>query len=930
MEFIADFHVHSKYSRATSRDMDVKHLAEWAKLKGITLMGTGDFTHHLWLEELKHNLEEIGNGLYKYQDIYFVLTAEVSSIYSKKGKGYRIHNLIFSPSFKTTDKINEALGRRGNLASDGRPILGVDAEEIARIVFDIDENCMIVPAHIYTPWFSLFGSMSGFDKIEDCFEKQTPKIFAVESGLSSDPQMSWRLSALDRFSIISNSDSHCVHPDTSIFTANGKPVMIKKLGLPKILNIDFAGNLKQIKSNASKLHKLPSPPTLYKIATRTKEIVTTPEHRFFMLENEEIIEKKASELKKGDLVACLRRISGKGKSAKLPFFSIDHGLKITPKGIDCLREIRLKNKRTQKDIGRYIGVKEDCIWIFEKHKIKTPKESFIDKYCDYLGIHKSWFKGAFLKCTAPLEKFPKFSNENFCKILGYVLGDGGIETSGGKIKNISLTDKDINLLTYYHDLIKEVFNVKGRPRHKKGNSNAVRYPAYLAEYLQRVDAKILAPSPTRQIPEFIFNLPKKEIAAFLGGLFDAEGTIGHHFVQFSSSSPILVKEIQVLLLNFGLHSCIYPDFEKNKKKWRYQLNIYGQGQIKEFAKEIKFKCNKKRKKLLRYLSSLSQSPKNSFVDALPLKEEIQKVKKELAVSCYDIPRRLYYHLSSYNTLKRENVKEFIRIFSDYLTKLPQQKKSILQKLRVFAESDIIWESVQKTEEINSDCEYVYDLTVPYYENYVANGFITHNSPQKIGREANVFNCDLDYKTIREVLKTKDKNRFLYTVEFFPEEGKYHFDGHRLCGIRWSPEETKKHNGRCPKCGKPVTVGVMNRVDHLADRPEGSKPANAIPFKNLISLDEIIADAKGVGKGSKAVEADYRAALAKFGTEFEILLKATKEEISKGLPKRIAEGVLRVREGRVNIKAGFDGEYGTIAIFDEEDRQGKEEQQLSLF
>jgi len=412
MEFIADFHIHSKYSRATSRDMDIQHIAEWAKLKGVTLMGTGDSTHHLWLEELKNNLEDLGNGLFKYKDVYFVLTSEISSIYSKGGKGYRIHNVVFSSSFKTTDKINEVLARHGNLASDGRPILGMDASELARIVFDIDESCMIVPGHIWTPWFSLFGSMSGFDKIERCFENQTPKIFALETGLSSDPAMNWRLSALDRFSLISNSDSH--------------------------------------------------------------------------------------------------------------------------------------------------------------------------------------------------------------------------------------------------------------------------------------------------------------------------------------------------------------------------------------------------------------------------------------------------------------------------------------------------------------------------------------SPSKIGREANVFNCELNYKTIREVLRTKDNTKFLYTIEFFPEEGKYHFDGHRLCAIRWSPQETKAHNGRCPKCGKSVTVGVMNRVEQLADRPEGYVPSGAVPFKNLIPLDEIIAGARGVGKNSVAVEREYRSVVARFGTEFEILLRASKEDLLKGLPARVAEGVLRVRQAQVNIKAGFDGEYGIISIFGGEEKEHKDEKQLSLF
>lgn len=413
MEFIADFHIHSKYSRATSRDMDIQHLAKWAKLKGITLMGTGDFTHHLWLEELKHTLEDCGNGLFKYAGVYFMLTAEISSIYSKGGKGYRIHNLIFAPSFAAVDKINSVLLSRGaNLSSDGRPIIGIAAAELARIVFDIDENCMVVPGHIWTPWFSLFGSMSGFDKIEDCFEKQTDKIFALETGLSSDPAMNWRLSMLDKFTLISNSDSH--------------------------------------------------------------------------------------------------------------------------------------------------------------------------------------------------------------------------------------------------------------------------------------------------------------------------------------------------------------------------------------------------------------------------------------------------------------------------------------------------------------------------------------SPAKIGREANVFNCDLDYKTIREILKTKDKKRFLYTIEFFPEEGKYHYDGHRLCNIRWSPQETKVHNGKCPKCGKSVTVGVVNRVEKLADRPEGFKPDNAIPFKNLIPFSEIIAEARGVGKTSVNVERDYLNYLPKFGTEFNILLKASKEELLKSLPPKVVEGVLRVRAGKVNIKAGFDGEYGIISIFDDNEKQEKSEQQLSLF
>jgi len=409
--FVADLHIHSKYSRATSKDMDVAHIAEWAKIKGIDLMGTGDFTHHLWLEELKTTLEPADEGLFVHEGVHFVLSAEISSIYAKNGRTYRIHNIILAPSFKSVDAINRALGGLGNLASDGRPVLGLDAEELAKIVFDIDENCILIPGHIWTPWFSLFGSNSGFDRIEDCFGKQTPKIFALETGLSSDPAMNWRLSALDRFSLVSNSDSH--------------------------------------------------------------------------------------------------------------------------------------------------------------------------------------------------------------------------------------------------------------------------------------------------------------------------------------------------------------------------------------------------------------------------------------------------------------------------------------------------------------------------------------SPMKIGREANVFECPMSYFAVREALRAKDKGRFLYTIEFFPAEGKYHFDGHRMCGVRLSPQESAEHKGRCPKCGKPLTIGVMNRVHQLADREEGFVPANAIPFKNLIPLDEIIADAKGVGKGSVAVEKEFRQMIARFGTEFAILTQVPQEDLNRWANPKVAEGIGRVRAGRVTVEPGFDGEYGKVAIFGA-DEAAAGDQQMSLF
>lgn len=392
--------------------MDIEHIAEWAKLKGISLMGTGDFTHHLWLEELKSKLEPVAGGLFLHRGVHFILSVEISSIYSKGGRTYRIHNLILAPSFKSVDAINQALGRIGNLSSDGRPILGIDAGELARIVFDIDENCMLVPGHIWTPWFSLFGSNSGFDRIEDCFGKMTGNIFALETGLSSDPGMNWRLSCLDRFALVSNSDAH--------------------------------------------------------------------------------------------------------------------------------------------------------------------------------------------------------------------------------------------------------------------------------------------------------------------------------------------------------------------------------------------------------------------------------------------------------------------------------------------------------------------------------------SPSKIGREANVFDCPLDYFAIRDALRAKDKKRFLRTIEFFPEEGKYHYDGHRACGVRFSPRESAQHANRCPKCGKPLTIGVMNRVAQLADRPEGFVPEGAIPFQNLVPLDEIISEVRQVAKGSVSVEKEYRLLVARLGAELDILSKIPQEEIAKAAHPKIAEGIARVRSGRVQAEPGYDGEYGKISIFGVDGPKAGVEEQMRLF
>jgi len=204
-----------------------------------------------------------------------------------------------------------------------------------------------------------------------------------------------------------------------------------------------------------------------------------------------------------------------------------------------------------------------------------------------------------------------------------------------------------------------------------------------------------------------------------------------------------------------------------------------------------------------------------------------------------------------------------------------------------------------------------------------------HSPSRIGREANIFDCDLNYWEIKRVLETKDTKKFLSTVEFFPEEGKYHYDGHRNCNIRWHPQETKKNNGVCPVCNRPLTRGVLYRVEELADRPEGFVPDNAIGYKSLVPIDEIISEVKGVGKQSKTVLKEYMDAVNSCGSEYNILAKMSLEDLSSRLPERIVEGIKKVRDKDLDVVPGYDGEYGIIKIFNRES-ETQEDEQMTLF
>lgn len=248
--YYADFHIHSSYSRATSKSLNLEELAVWAQLKGIRVVGTGDCVHPKWLKELQKKLEPAEAGLFRLKpscqkevqqrvpdacraEVRFILSTEIANIYKKNGKVRKIHNVVFAPDFEAVEKLEARLAKIGNLHSDGRPILGLDAHDLLEITLESDPMSFLVPAHIWTPWFSVLGSQGGFDSIDECFGDLTKHIFAVETGLSSDPPMNWRLSQLDRFVMMSNSDAHSAAKlgrEATIFdTELSYPAMVKAM-----------------------------------------------------------------------------------------------------------------------------------------------------------------------------------------------------------------------------------------------------------------------------------------------------------------------------------------------------------------------------------------------------------------------------------------------------------------------------------------------------------------------------------------------------------------------------------------------------------------------------------------------------------------------------------------------------------------------------
>jgi PHP family Zn ribbon phosphoesterase/transcriptional regulator with XRE-family HTH domain len=850
-EVIADLHIHSRYSRATSKNLDIDNLAKWAKIKGINLLGTGDISHEKWLSEIREKLVE-KNGIlwYKLNDdkekFPFILSGEISLVFTLGGKGRRVHLVYLVPSLDVNAKINKYLDSKGRRDYDGRPIFSISCEEFARVLMDIDSRIEIIPAHCMTPWFGVFGSESGFDSLREAFGNQYENIHAVESGMSADPAMLWKLKFLEDKAIVSFSDSHCVHPETFITLRNGYVLPIMEVAQRK----DFFSakfNDFSIKSLPKiQFSRVKSPEYLTKICFASGEIIVSDKHRFFVLEKNKLIEKYSFELKRGD--KFIRAFNYPHKESNRVLFQnppIKEFFKLTLEGITFLKNKRIKNNLFQKDIAKILKLNPNHYYKIEKGLAKIRKNDLL-LLSNILKFDYNAFVIRFTKKEDLVPIFPKTSNIELLELLGYFIGDG-CYTKINRGRCLILSDKNEEILRYYQKIVSRLFNCNSRLfKCTSKNSYGLLLPSAVAQFFKLNFPEATLKSKLRRIPELIYSCSLGEISGFLRGIFDAEGCFGNHNVDFCSSNKLLLYQVDALLKKFGICTSIYLNqLEKIKNKKRHRLFIFGE-YLKLFYKEINFNHNIKKKKIADYLSNLTVNRKS----------KIEKIG-DFVLS----------EIKGIRTIKSDT--------------------SYLYDLAIFSTKNYLANEI-----------------------VVHNSFW----PWRMGREATIFSLkqgeELSYELIINQIRNKS---FVSTIETDPGYGKYHYDGHRNCGFSCSPAKTKELNGICPVCKKELIIGVENRVEALSNNKE--IPKNAKHFFKILPLHELIAFYLKTKVESKKTWQIYDKLIAKYGNEINILLRVDRNVLFNDLAKDKLEGLAQLiidnRIANLHVQPGYDGTYGVL-------------------
>ncbi len=835
MKFIADFHIHSKYSRATSRDMDLEKLDKWAKIKGIKVLGTGDFTHPEWLKNLKEKLESAEPGLFKLKNldspIRFILTSEISCIYSKKNKIRKIHIIIFAPSFEVVEKINTHLSWIGNLNADGRPTLGLDAKELAKIVLNISEDCLIVPAHCLLP-DTYLHSNSGIEMIKD----------------------------------ISIGDL--------IYTHKGRLRKVKK-----IYKRLYKGKIYHLK------------PYYFGMGLKT-----TPEHPFYVI-----------------------------KSHK---YCPTMGCKIICKK-DCatIKRRRCPHRYFESYQPQWIqakNIEKGDILIFPRFNnvIKDIKEIQLSKYLSREQFKVSGNKINYTqgRTDKKLNNIIKIDKE-FCRLTGYYVSEGYTDNRDSISFCFNRDEKK-----YIEDLkflMNEVFNLSLPRIYKRKNSNSVEI-IYFSKILAKVFSKLFYKHPsvkrahTKCLPSWMLNLPLEKQVEIFKGWWRGDAGI--------TSSRELMNQMKIILLRLGIIPSIH---EQTKEK---------------FNKKYTHVYKRENRMIKTQHSSFIFTQLSFFEDPFGLLKnpEFKKFNYKLNRRHGWIDEKnIYLPVRDIKVKNYEGEVYNLEVEGDnsYLSEFAAVHNCMTPWFGIFGSKsgfDSIEECFEEyskyifTGETGLSASPAMLWRMKDGRNITLISNSDAHSPSHLGREANVFDTDLNYFEILKAIKERDPQKFLYTIEFFPEEGKYYYDGHRLCQLRLTPQETKKYNGICPVCHKPLTVGVLNRVEQLADEPEGFIPENVIPFKSIVPLIEIISQVLKSGENSKLVQKEYQNLISYFNNEFNVLLEAPIDLLEKKTLSEIAFAIEKVRKGNVILEPGYDGVYGRVIVNQDQNNFSNPNLQQTLF
>lgn len=779
MQVVADLHIHSRFSRACSSELNFKNIAQWCFIKGVQLVATGDFCHPAWFKEIKEQLVEDGHGFLELADgssrVKFILGNEVSCIYKQGEQVRRVHLCLFFPALSDVAEFNRRLEVKGcNIHSDGRPILGLSAKELLKIMLEINPAAMMIPAHAWTPWFAIFGSKSGFDSFEECFEELTPQIFAIETGLS------------------------CYDKKTEVLTKDGWKKFSEVKYKDKFCTLNLKTNNIEFQ-NPTKIHNYNYQGRMYRLKTKRVDLLVTPNHKLLY-------------------APC-----------------------------DFRKPARFFLKEAEFLFNKSKRFKKDGIWAGENIKYFTLSGVKIKHGSLY---YSGW----------RYKKEKRFPINPWLKFFGFWTAEGW--TTGGKNGDydVCLSNKDSALLFEMKEILESFsYNVS------KKKDGVIRVRDYqLYHYLKQ-----FGKSYEKFIPPEIKFLSRDLLEIFLEYYLRGDGHRYGRNGKGTSATTISVRlrdDLQEVALKIGISA------------------YYKRG-----------------------------NPRGTPITSLPSKKQYKQSHDAWIV--YFIRKNLHAVLPSTNK-KYGHTESWVNFDGPvYCATVPNHV------IYVRRNGIPIWCG-------NSDPPMNWRLSALDNITLVSNSD-AHSLPN-IGREANILEMSeaWSYAELREILKTKNRQKFIKTLEFYPEEGMYHYDGHRSCGVVLMPPETKRHGNLCPVCKKPLTIGVLHRVVALADRPENFVPEKAIPFNHLVGLDKIIADSLGVkSRSSPVAQRIYRELIAAGSSELKILLDLNYEDLAKFCPPAVAEGIRRVRESRVRLEAGFDGQYGRVIIFSEEEKQATKQQKL---